>query len=317
MATPLTAKAMLKALTEEGVNVIEVGSWRTHNRGTRGTGWGPVNGVMIHHTVTSGTDASVRICRDGYAGLPGPLCHAVADKQGRMHLVGHGRANHAGDGDPDVLAAVIREDETLPAPRVATQDGNSRFYGLEAVNLGDGKDPWPAAQLEAIARWAAAICRAHGWNQYSVLAHAEWQRGKIDPRGPGKNASAMMRDLRARVGALLAAPAGGEKPKPPPKPTPPATGGGAHTVARGETLWSIAQRYGVTVAQLRSANRLSGDVIHPGQRLTIPVTTYTVRRGDTLWGIASKHRTTVAKLKAANKLSSDTIHPGRTLQIPR
>ncbi|NJP66695.1 N-acetylmuramoyl-L-alanine amidase [Streptomyces spiramenti] len=203
MATPLTPANLITALRAEGVDVVEVGSWRTHNRGSRGTGWGPVNGVMIHHTVTSGTDASVRICRDGYSGLPGPLCHAVADKQGRMHLVGHGRANHAGNGDPDVLAAVIREEKSLPAPRASSQDGNSRFYGIEAINLGDGKDPWPAAQLEAIARYTAAICRAHGWNQYSVLAHAEWQAGKIDPRGPGKNASAMMKDFRARVGKLL------------------------------------------------------------------------------------------------------------------
>ncbi|WP_130798772.1 peptidoglycan recognition protein family protein [Streptomyces otsuchiensis] len=208
MATPLSAAKLLTALRAEGVSVVEVGSWRTHNRGSAGTGWGPVNGVMIHHTVTSGTDASVRICRDGYSGLPGPLCHAVADKQGRMHLVGHGRANHAGGGDPAVLQAVIREQKSLPAPKSTSQDGNSRFYGIEAINMGDGKDAWPADQLEAIARYAAAICRAHGWNQYSVIAHAEWQAGKIDPRGPGKHAPAMIRDFRARVGELLAGKAG-------------------------------------------------------------------------------------------------------------
>lgn len=208
MATPLTASKLLSVLKAEGVRVVEVGSWRTHNRGNRGTGWGPVNGVMIHHTVTSGTAASVELCRTGYSGLPGPLCHGVSDKEGRLHLVGHGRANHAGGGDPAVLDAVIREQRTLPPPRSTAQDGNSRFYGIEAVNLGDGKDPWPAGQLECIARASAAICRAHGWNQYSVIAHAEWQAGKIDPRGPGKNAAAMMRDFRAEVGRLLAGAAG-------------------------------------------------------------------------------------------------------------
>ena len=50
-------------------------------------------------------------------------------------------------------------------------------------NLGDGDDPWPAAQLEAIERAAAAICRHHGWNERSVIGHLEWQPGKVDPRG--------------------------------------------------------------------------------------------------------------------------------------
>ncbi len=43
-----------------------------------------------------------------------------------------------------------------------------------------------------------------------------------------------------------------------------------HTVAQGETLWSIARRYNVTVDQLRAANRLQGDNVRIGQTLTIP-----------------------------------------------
>lgn len=43
-----------------------------------------------------------------------------------------------------------------------------------------------------------------------------------------------------------------------------------HTVARGDTLYSISRRYGTTVARIRSANGIRGDVIRPGQRLTIP-----------------------------------------------
>ncbi|CAN5610451.1 hypothetical protein BH23GEM7_BH23GEM7_34750 [soil metagenome] len=43
-----------------------------------------------------------------------------------------------------------------------------------------------------------------------------------------------------------------------------------HTVAQGETLWSIARRYNVTVDQLRTANRLQGDNVRIGQTLTIP-----------------------------------------------
>ncbi|MFT9821241.1 hypothetical protein, partial [Lysinibacillus sp. NPDC056185] len=74
MATPLTAATFLAALRAEGVTVVEVGAWRTHNRNHMGA-WGPVNGVVIHHTVTKGTASTVGMCRDGYTDLPGPLCH--------------------------------------------------------------------------------------------------------------------------------------------------------------------------------------------------------------------------------------------------
>ncbi|MEV1097511.1 N-acetylmuramoyl-L-alanine amidase [Streptomyces sp. NPDC049952] len=181
MATPLSADRFLTALLDEGLDVIESGSWRTHNRNTKGP-WGPVHGVMMHHTVTKGTSTTVRIVKDGYSGLPGPLCHGMIAKDGRVHLVGYGRANHAGLGDPDVLAAVIAE-RTPPTDNEATVDGNRHFYGFECENLGDGRDPWPEAQLLAIEKVAAALCRAHGWSVRSIIRHLDWQPGKVDPRG--------------------------------------------------------------------------------------------------------------------------------------
>lgn len=217
MATPLTADRFLAALKAEGLTVVEVGDWRTHNRNHKGA-WGPVHGVMIHHTVTSGTDASVRICRDGYSSLPGPLCHGVIDKQGVVHLVGYGRTNHAGLGDDDVLAAVINE-APLPADNEANTDGNARFYGFECINLGDGKDPWPSAQVEAVVRASAALCRAHGWGKQgdtSVIGHKEWQPGKVDPHGP----NITMPDVRHRVAERLKHPAGWSPTAPAPAPPP-------------------------------------------------------------------------------------------------
>ncbi|WP_328887148.1 N-acetylmuramoyl-L-alanine amidase [Streptomyces sp. NBC_00316] len=191
MSTPMSASTFLAALRNEGLTVVQVGDWRTHNRNHKGP-WGPVNGVMIHHTVTSGTAATVRICRDGYPELPGPLCHGVIAKDGRVHLVGYGRTNHAGLGDDDVLRAVVAE-KRLPSDNEANTDGNRHFYGFECENLGDGKDPWPEAQLEAIERAAAAVCRHHGWTSRSVIGHKEWQPGKIDPRG------FTMDSMRARI----------------------------------------------------------------------------------------------------------------------
>ncbi|MFF9895241.1 N-acetylmuramoyl-L-alanine amidase [Streptomyces longispororuber] len=189
MAPPMSANRFLDVLQDEGVTIVEVGNWRTHNRNHKGP-WGPVHGVMIHHTVTSGAEKTVRICREGYQGLPGPLCHGVITKDGRVHLVGYGRANHAGLGDDDVLRAVIAE-KALPPDNEANTDGNRHFYGFECENLGDGEDPWTPAQLDAITRVSAAVCRHHEWTARSVIGHLEWQPGKIDPKGFTMNA---MRD---------------------------------------------------------------------------------------------------------------------------
>jgi len=247
VAKPLSAADFIAALRAEGLRVVEVGNWRTHNRAGHGA-WGPVNGVMIHHTVTKGTASTVAICRDGHSDLPGPLCHGVIAKDGTVHLVGYGRANHAGLGDDDVLAAVIDE-RALPADNEANTDGNARFYGFECENLGDGKDPWPAAQLEAIEKVSAAICRKHGWSERSVIGHLEWQPGKVDPRGFG------MDWLRGQIRDRL-------------KPTT------TYTVRKGDTLWSIAASKlgdGNRWAEIAKLNALkNADDITSGQTLKLP-----------------------------------------------
>ncbi|NEE16841.1 N-acetylmuramoyl-L-alanine amidase [Streptomyces sp. SID7499] len=223
----------------EGVTVHEVRSWRTHNRNSKGP-WGPVNGVMIHHTVTSGTAASVDLCYDGHANLPGPLCHGVIDKKGHVHLVGNGRANHAGLGDGDVLRAVINESKP-PADNEADTDGNRHFYGFECINLGNGRDPWPEAQKEAIERVSAAICRHHGWSERSVIGHKEWQPGKVDPRG------FTMDGMRKRIRDRLKGAGGGTKPAPDPKPSPKPS----HEPFPGSGFFHVGQRSPIITAMGR------------------------------------------------------------------
>jgi hypothetical protein len=203
MSNPLSYTDFLTALKGTGLRVVEVKtdgkSPSQHNRAGHGA-WGPVHGVMIHHTVTKGTANTVEICRTGYTDLPGPLCHGVIAKDGTVYVVGYGRANHAGLGDPDVLNAVIAESYATvpPADNQTSVDGNARFYGFECENLGDGKDPWPDAQLLAIEKVAAALCKAHGWSEKSVIGHLEWQPGKVDPRGFA------MAGMRVRVRNRLA-----------------------------------------------------------------------------------------------------------------
>ncbi|MEU5531860.1 peptidoglycan recognition family protein [Streptomyces sp. NPDC020362] len=205
MATPLTADRLVAALEAEGLVVHEVRDWRHHNRNAKGA-WGPVNGVTLHHTVTSGTAFSVDLCYDGHPGLPGPLCHGVIDKKGEVWLVGNGRANHAGGGDPKVLAAVVAEDYGAKPPPThehegssGAVDGNAHFYGFECVNLGDGTDPWPAVQVNSMVKAAAALCRVHQWSAKSVVGHLEWSDQKSDPKG----APVAMPDVRAKVAACL------------------------------------------------------------------------------------------------------------------
>ncbi|MER6911620.1 peptidoglycan recognition family protein [Streptomyces sp. NPDC000594] len=201
MSSPMSADLFLEALRHEGVTVAEVGDWRNHHRDAQGP-WGPVHGIMIHHTATSGTADTVALYRNGRGDLPGPLCHGVIDKRGTVHLVGYGRAHHAGPGDGDVLRAVIAE-QPLPAHDPAdgtgtdSTDGNRHFYGFECVNLGDGVDPWPGAQLDAVERVGAALCRHHGWTERSVIGHKEWQPGKIDPLGFSMDA------MRERIGERI------------------------------------------------------------------------------------------------------------------
>ncbi|MFM9811594.1 N-acetylmuramoyl-L-alanine amidase [Streptomyces scabiei] len=247
MAPPMLPATFAKILRNEGLVVVEVGDWEHHNRNHIGP-WGPMHGVMIHHTVTSGSARTVRICRNGYSGLPGPLCHGVITKDGRVHLIGYGRANHAGLGDDDVLQAVIGE-KALPADNETNTDGNRHFYGFECENLGDGEDPWPDVQLDAIEKVSAAICRHHGWNERSVIGHLEWQPGKVDPRG------FTMASIRARVHDRLA---------------PAAT----YTVRAGDTLWSIAASKlgdGARWREIATLNQLAdADAIVPGQTLKLP-----------------------------------------------
>ncbi|MFI6057472.1 peptidoglycan-binding protein [Streptomyces sp. NPDC051286] len=191
MATPLSADALVRALRDEGVRVLEHGNWKTHNRNHKGP-WGPVHGVMLHHT--AGTD-SLALCRTGTPDLPGPLCIGLLAKDGTVHLVGYGRTNHAGNGSAAVLDAV-RAEASMPVPGSDTVDGNARFYGFEIENLGNGRDPYPTAQLDAAERLSAALCRAHGWSAGSVIAHKEWTRRKIDP-------SFSMASMRSRIAARL------------------------------------------------------------------------------------------------------------------
>lgn len=217
MATPMTASQFVAALKKEGVKVSESYSgWRTHNRNHKGP-WGGVNGVVIHHT--AGTNSKA-LCYNGMASLPGPLCHTHLAKDGTATMMSAGRANHAGSFPANAHNAVVNESKTHPRPSGAeTVDGNRHYYGIEIENLGNGKDAYPEKQYVAAVKWAAAICRYHGWSEHSVIGHKEGTTRKIDPHGPVTGRGAFSMDtFRRDVAAQLAG-----KPVTSPSPENPTT----------------------------------------------------------------------------------------------
>ncbi len=105
-----------------------------------------------------------------------------------------------------------------------------------------------------------------------------------------------------------------------------------HTVSRGESLSTIASRYGSSVGAIMQANGLNRTLIHPGQNLIVPRFgvsqdspdqrqadngAYVVQSNDTLWDIARAFGISVDSLCAANRLGRrNVIRPGQRLQLP-
>ena len=97
-----------------------------------------------------------------------------------------------------------------------------------------------------------------------------------------------------------------------------------YVVRSGDTLWTLAQRYGTTVDAIKNLNGLSGSNLSVGQVLKIPSAgtgpvpyfEYTVRSGDTLWRLAQRYGTTVDAIKSLNGLTGDNLSIGQVLRIP-
>ena len=100
----------------------------------------------------------------------------------------------------------------------------------------------------------------------------------------------------------------------------------SHIVEKGDTLYSLSKKYGVSVDELRSANAISGSDLYAGQKLIIPAKkndkrvtyeSYTVKAGDTLYSIAKRSEITVDELRRLNSLdSSAVLKIGQNLKVP-
>lgn len=104
-----------------------------------------------------------------------------------------------------------------------------------------------------------------------------------------------------------------------------------HKVASGDTLYSIARKYGLTVDELKSLNKLSNNNLKVGQVLQVKKassnsgtgssthsgSTHTVQKGETLFSIAKKYGITTALLKSLNSLKTNILKLGQVLKIGR
>lgn len=149
--------------------------------------------------------------------------------------------------------------------------------------------------------------------------------GGFDPNAPAISAPVRYSPTRPGTAAATAVQAQ------PAADVIPAT---TYAVSSGDSLWTIAKKNHLTVAELSKANNLTADAkLHPGQKLVIPsksataasgtaaaaadgAPTYKVKSGDKLALIAKRAGTTTAVLKQLNGMKTDTVHVGQDLKLP-
>lgn len=100
----------------------------------------------------------------------------------------------------------------------------------------------------------------------------------------------------------------------------------SYEVRRGDSLSEIAERFNVSLADLKAANNLQSNTIRVGQELSIPnglgnqvvisFVEHTIARGETLSEIAESYRVPLDRIRETNALNSDTIRVGQIIKIP-
>jgi LysM repeat protein len=226
-----------------GHRVIEVAGCFTRDAEPR-TRYTPGRLYVEHHDASSllsgNWGALAYITRNNLANI-------VTARDGQVALNAVGVQHHAGKGGPrwDVPAGL----------------GNPNSLGNEVCNSGrESYSPeCTRAVIDTEVAWAIVSGRAA--ELHRLLGHKEW----ATPAGRKSDPSLSMDVRRQQVARRLAEVAG----RPPVAPAP--APAGAHTVTAGQTLYGIARLRGVTVAQLREWNGLTGDALAVGQSLRVTV----------------------------------------------
>lgn len=176
-----------KVCRAAGLKVVEEHGWK--NRGDDFAAKPSV--VVAHHTASNrrgGNFPSRNVLIFGRSDLRGPLCQVGLARDGTVHIIAAGKANHAGPGR-----------WRRRANGTYRYTSSEQTIGIEAENDGVG-EPWSAEQLDAYDRLAAALLRELGQPAKNLCGHREWatpKGRKIDPTGIN------MRKMRRRVRKLL------------------------------------------------------------------------------------------------------------------
>lgn len=210
-----TPQQIVDGLRAAGLTVVEMPGWRdrcrchvgSHEQRIRptGRGWQAPRGITWHITYggdrrgEAAIDYTRRILIGGNGQTPGPLCLAGVDSDGRIIMVGAGRANHLGSISARAAAAINAG--TWPTTgstnwRGSGVDGNSFTYGFEAMSSTRPN----AAQYEAMVTASAVLCRLLGVKPTAVHGHGE-ASDQRDFSDPNCDMGRARRDVAAKLAA--------------------------------------------------------------------------------------------------------------------
>ena len=188
---------VLEVLQAAGLDVEAEPGWETR----RGSKYsfdhrpGGTLGMIVHHTAAGGSaDMPCRnICVNGRSDLKGPLVQFLMGRSGKLLLISQNRCNHAGKGSSEV-----RKD--LEAGRDITAEfdagqgaynartlnrandwsgANGKYWGIEVENNGIGEE-YSQAQMKALVKLCAAMCKWQGWDHNRIIHHREHTSRKYD-----------------------------------------------------------------------------------------------------------------------------------------
>lgn len=251
--------------------------------------------------------------------LDEPLSYETVVTSRSMRLSDIARHIDASESELELLNAELRLKVTPEGTyefRVPAGQGGTLLAALETIP----RAPVAVAQTGSVVRHqvrrgeslstiaaryrssVTAIARANNISQRHLIREGQWLRVPV-AGGTQAGAAAVASETPAR-----------------------------HRVSRGESLSTIAARYGSSVDAIARENNITRThLIREGQWLTIPgssataaarggtpgaSTSYTVKKGDSLFNLARRFDTTVTQIKETNKLTSNLITVGQVLMMP-
>lgn len=164
---------------DAGLKVVEVAGWKNRGRPASTGHFNPNGCSTCHHTGSTSSAqnpaTALSVLISGRPGLPGPLCHWATAYDGTIYVIAAGRANHAG-----------RVGKAGAPGMPLGADGNALALGNEVMT--NGTQNLPEAQLEAIARSHAVVCKHFDSPVERVHRHADisgtgkWDIGQLTTR---------------------------------------------------------------------------------------------------------------------------------------